>query len=94
MSTKNYKHVDITCPECERTNVVYDPTKAETFCNHCGLVIQEAVPVIERRLLSHEHPFINLFIKEDYIKIKEADAFETKGNDTTIKPRQSLLYNF
>lgn len=30
-----------TCPECDSTDLNYDPSRAELICRHCGLVIAE-----------------------------------------------------
>ena len=36
----NYKHTDISCPECEHPTVE-DTHKGETFCTYCGLVLHD-----------------------------------------------------
>ena len=37
----NYKHIQIVCPECKNNNILIDPFHQETYCTHCGLILQD-----------------------------------------------------
>ena len=36
-----YRKVNTTCPECKSNNILKDTVHDETFCNNCGLIIQD-----------------------------------------------------
>ena len=37
----NNKHINIICPECKSDNILKDDFHQETYCTHCGLVLQD-----------------------------------------------------
>lgn len=37
----NYRQIQTTCPECKSNHIYYDSRHDETFCNTCGLIIQD-----------------------------------------------------
>ena len=39
--TMTYRRIKTTCPECKSDNILYDNFHDETFCNHCGLILQD-----------------------------------------------------
>lgn len=43
MNPKNYKHIQVTCPECKGTEILTDPEHEVTYCTHCGLVLKENI---------------------------------------------------
>lgn len=36
-----YRIIRTTCPECKSDKILYDIFHDETFCNHCGLILQD-----------------------------------------------------
>ena len=38
---KNYTHIKTNCPECKTNQIYYDSRHDETFCNNCGLILQD-----------------------------------------------------
>ena len=42
MSThNNYTTIETVCPECKTQPVIRDNIRQETYCNKCGLVIED-----------------------------------------------------
>ncbi len=37
----NYKIIRTHCPECKSNKILYDNFHDETFCNTCGLILQD-----------------------------------------------------
>ena len=37
----NYRQIQTTCPECKSNHIYYDSRHDETFCNKCGLILQD-----------------------------------------------------
>ena len=81
MSTKNYKHVDLPCPECEGIEVLFDPIHGETFCDKCGLVIQDTILINEQLVDDDEQKkpvLVRNILVPGKIIFKEAETSETK----------------
>ena len=41
MKPYNYIHIKTNCPECKNHKVLHDPEHMETYCTHCGLILQD-----------------------------------------------------
>ena len=55
MSTEyNYKHINIICPECKHDNILVDDFHQETYCTHCGLILQDTTIFRITIILEHE----------------------------------------
>ena len=39
--TMNYITIKTTCPECKSEHILHDTFHNETFCNNCGLILQD-----------------------------------------------------
>jgi transcription initiation factor TFIIIB Brf1 subunit/transcription initiation factor TFIIB len=39
--TMNYITIKTTCPECKSEHILHDTFHNETFCNSCGLILQD-----------------------------------------------------
>ena len=37
----NYITIKTTCPECKSEHILHDTFHNETFCNNCGLILQD-----------------------------------------------------
>ena len=37
----NFKTIKTTCTECKSNTILYDTVHNETFCNKCGLILQD-----------------------------------------------------
>ena len=36
-----FRHIQTTCKECKSEHIYYDSFHDETFCNRCGLILQD-----------------------------------------------------
>ena len=40
---KNYKHKNMTCPECQNKEILHDKHHNITFCTQCGLILNTTI---------------------------------------------------
>ena len=54
MSHHNYTYINTVCPDCKGTHIIRDNHRQETYCNHCGYIIQDNTLFQITTVLNHE----------------------------------------
>ena len=50
----NDRQINTNCPECKSTHIYHDSRHDETFCNNCGLIIQDNTLTLITSVIAEE----------------------------------------
>ena len=51
----NYIIIKTNCPECKSEHILHDNKHDETFCNNCGLILQDNTLFLITTALQEDH---------------------------------------
>ena len=78
----NHKHITLTCPECKTDEILYDAFREETYCTHCGLVLQDNTIFKITRILDEEQEK-NKQLNRLWRKVHNINIFKKIRRDST-----------
>lgn len=79
MTHHDYKKVNTVCPKCKSHEVWRDNHREETYCNHCGLIIQDNSLFKITEVLTYEQNR-NLWLNRFWRKTNSSFMRYNQGN--------------
>ena len=74
----NHKHIRIICEECKSDNILVDQYHGETYCLHCGLVLQDTtIFQITKAIEAEERK--NRHLNQLWHKVKNPNVYNFGG---------------
>ena len=77
MSEHNYKHINIICPECKSEDILVDDFHQETYCTHCGLVLQDNT-IFKVTLIIEAEEKKNRQLQDLWRSVRNTDIFKVR----------------